>query len=347
MEIVKQAEADTERVCLVLNRGGLVVFPCETVYGAAVDATNPRGVNKLNTYKQRPLGKPYSIMCADQKMAEAYADLNETAKNLYKTFLPGPMTIISAGKHRVASGIESESGTIGIRIPNYPYLIDLLKIYGKPLTATSANASYKKRPYKIEDILENISDKQMKLIDLVIDAGELVHNEPSTVIDTTADDPIVLRQGDIKLKDTEGVVSSNEAETQNVGKEIWQKYMKFYGQRAIIFALEGPMGAGKTQFTKGIGRAMGITDDIISPTFNLELDYGPLIHIDAWRIQNAEELENLGFSKQISDRSVVVIEWADRVAETIRGHNEDAVVVWVKINYRNKDNERVINWGTL
>jgi tRNA threonylcarbamoyl adenosine modification protein YjeE len=280
-------------------------------------------------------------------MAVKYVELNKTAKNLYRNFLPGPLTIVSKGKHKVAAGVESETGTLGVRIPDYPLMLKSIKAFGRPIVATSANASYKKRPYKIDDILDNVSQKQKRLIDLIIDAGELPRNEPSTVIDTTLDDTVVLRQGKVVFGQQSLVVSRSEENTQNIGKELWQKYEKHAGQRAIIFALEGPMGAGKTQFTKGLARAMGVKDEIVSPTFNLELDYGKFVHMDAWRMQNGEELENLGLKQKISDRSVLAIEWADRVVETIRKYNEEAVVVWVKIAYAKAENERLISWGVL
>ncbi len=357
MKIVREKDANIAEICEVLENNGLVIFPCETTYGAAVDATSGLAVKKLSSYKVRPFGKPYSIMVTDQEMAEKYVDLNNTAKDLYKKFLPGPMTIISKiqrskdPKIQLAQGVASELRTVGVRIPDYPFLIKLVKAYGKPLTATSANASYKKRPYKIADILDNISEKQKKLIDLIIDAGELPHNEPSTVIDTTLDDMVTLRQGDVVISDRLSVTSFSEENTQNIGKELWQKYEKHAGQRAIIFALEGEMGAGKTQFTKGLARAMGIKELITSPTFSLEEDYKTkdfkFVHMDAWRMINGEELENLGIKGLINDKSVLAIEWADRVAEVIRNHNEEAVIVWIKIFYGKNENERNISWGTL
>jgi len=348
MQIVKPTEISIRSAVKTLESGGLIIFPCETVYGAAVDAVNLEGVKKLSRYKQRPLGKPYAIMVADKRMAEKYVVLNKTAVALYNNFLPGPLTIISQGKHILAPGIESELGTLGVRIPDYPYMLKLISSFGRAIVATSANASYQKRPYKITDILENISEKQKKLIDLIIDAGELPHNEPSTVIDTTQDDPVILRQGELKFTAQNSVLSRSEENTRNLGKELWQKYEIYYGQRAIILALEGPMGAGKTQFTKGLAKAMGIKDEIVSPTYNLEIDYeAKLSHIDAWRMQNGEELENLGIRTKITDKSVLAIEWADRVADIIRKYNQEAVVIWVKIEYGKKVNERIISWGTI
>jgi L-threonylcarbamoyladenylate synthase len=332
-----------------LENNGLVIMPTETVYGAFVDATNPKSVEKLTHYKNRPFGKPYSVAVTDTKMAEQYVELNDTARNLYNSFLPGPVTVVSKGKGKVANGVESETGTLGIRIPDHPLVIDVVRLLGKPITATSANASYQKRPYKVADVLDNLSDKQRALIDLIVDAGELPKNEPSTVIDTTLDDPVILRQGDIKLTDKNEVFSRGEEDTKNIAKELWQKYEGHHGQRAIVFALEGPMGAGKTRFVQGLGKALGIKDEVVSPTYNLEEEYdkGKLLHIDAWRMSEGVELADLEFGKKINDKSIVAIEWADRVADEIRKHNEEAVIIWVNIEYGISENERTISWGIL
>ncbi len=345
----------------ILRRGGLVIYPTETLYGIGVDTTNPEAVKKLTEYKNRPFGKPYSIAVTDKKMAEEYVELNETAKNLYDKFLPGPLTIISKGKHKVAPGVESEDGTLGIRIPAYPKVLELVKKFGKPVTSTSANASYKKRPYKVADILENISDKQKALIDLIIDVGELPKNDPSTVVDTTLDDPVTLRQGEIKFSDRNEILSKSEEVTQNLAKEIWQKYESHRGKRAIIFALQGEMGAGKTQFTKGLAKAMGITELVTSPTYAIENRYSipetrySLHHFDAWRLEKSDELRVLGFEGLIKKKSVVAIEWAERVADVIREFDDEAIIIWVKIEFLprkasakwggNVDNLRKISWG--
>jgi L-threonylcarbamoyladenylate synthase len=349
MQIIKTGKKTVEMAVGILQQGGLVVYPTETLYGVGVDATNPEAVKKLSEYKDRPFGKPYSIAVTDQQMAEKYVDLNTTAKNLYKEFLPGPLTIISKGKHKVAMGIESEDGTLGIRIPDHRLVIEIVKKLGKPITATSANASYKKRPYKVSDILENISNKQKKLIDLIIDAGRLPPNEPSTVIDTTLDDPITLRQGEIKLTDKSEVLSRSEENTENLAKELWQKYETHKDKRAIVFALQGEMGAGKTIFTKGLARAMEITELVTSPTFALENEYvtgqEKLFHFDAWRLEKSDELRALGFENLIKNKSVISIEWAERVSDTIRGFDDEAIIIWVKIIFGKNENDRLISWG--
>ena len=348
MLIRKIKEIDSTEIIDTLRNGGLVIMPTETLYGAFVDATNPVAVKKLTLFKNRPFGKPYSMAVNNQEMAERYVTLNSTAQDLYRTFLPGPVTVISKGKHTVAPGIESESGTLGIRIPDYKLVLDVIKKFNRPITATSANASYKKRPYSLKDILTNLSGKQKKLIDLIVDAGKLPRREPSTVIDTTIDDPVVLRQGDVTITGKTEIVSRSPENTQNFAKELWQKYGIYTNKRAIVFALVGSMGTGKTVFTKGLARAMGVKDKVISPTYNLEEDYdhGKLLHVDCWRMESDTELTDLDFGKKITDKSVVALEWADKAADVIRKYNEEAVIIWIKIDYGKKENERIISWQT-
>jgi L-threonylcarbamoyladenylate synthase len=364
MKIIKNGKSAINEAVEILKEGGLVIYPTETVYGIGADATNHKAIEKLNNYKKRPLGKPYSIAVTDSLMAEKFAVLNKTAKNLYKQFLPGPLTVVSTGKHNLAKGVESEFGTLGIRIPNYKLVLNIVNNFGKPITATSANASYKKRPYKITDILENISEKQKRLIDLVIDAGTLPPNEPSTVIDTTLDDPVVLRQGNIKIGDKTEVLSRSPENTQNLAKELWQKYEKFKGIRPIVFALEGEMGVGKTIFTKGLAKAIGVEEVIVSPTFSLLEEYfvpnqpptaNPqlLTHIDTWRMEDESELLDLGFNEILRNNNAVVsVEWAEKVVDVLREHSEDTIIVWVKIKYSSvksekTKNERIISWGNI
>lgn len=351
MRIIKNDVNSVKIAVEVLKAGGLVIYPTETLYGIGADATNLVAIKKLTEYKKRPFGKPYSIAVAQEKMAEKYVFLNKTAKELYKNFLPGPLTIISKGKHLLAKGVESEDGTLGVRIPNYKLVTDIIRSFGKPITSTSANVSYKKRPYKISDILDNITKNQKALIDLIIDAGNLPKNDPSTVIDTTIDDPVILRQGEIKFYKENEILSRSEEYTQNLAKEIWQKYEGQVGKRAIVFALEGEMGTGKTQFTKGLAKAMEIKDLVTSPTFAIENEYDTkgkkLYHFDAWRLVNGKEMTELGFEDLIKHKSIISIEWAERVGDLIRGFDDEAVIIWIKIKFGKKETDRIISWGNI
>ena len=145
----ENSEIIIEKAVTVLKNGGLLVFPTETCYGLAVDATSPAAVSKLFSYKTRREGKPLSIAVSDAKMAAQYVDINEMASNLYKNYLPGPITVVSRGLGKVAPGVESEYGTLGIRIPDYELVLKIINVFGKPITATSANISYLPKPFSI------------------------------------------------------------------------------------------------------------------------------------------------------------------------------------------------------
>ena len=143
MEIVK-VEADNlkgiiSKAVEVLKNGGTLIYPTETCYGIGVDATNQKAVDKLYEYKGFRGQKPFSMAVFDRKMAQEYVEINEMADNLYRNYLPGPVTVVSASKGRVAKGVESQWGSVGIRIPDHKIPIEIVKAYGKPITATSAN----------------------------------------------------------------------------------------------------------------------------------------------------------------------------------------------------------------
>lgn len=345
-EIIAQAVA-------VLRGGGLVIYPTETTYGLGADAANPDAIQKLLDYKAKRSGKALSVMVADQAMAENYVELSDTARSAYERFLPGPVTVVSVGRHQVAPEVESANGTLGIRISSYKLVRDLAAAFGRPFTATSANPSGEKRPYSVEDILERCSQRQKELIDLIIDAGELPPNEPSTVVDATLDTYRVLRQGRVEFAEQSKLVSHSEQETQALGDELARKYRNDYGHRAVIFALEGEMGAGKTQFTKGLAAGLGVRDLVKSPTYTLAHEYDfsaesrplKLVHIDAWRLEKASELAQLGFAGFVGQKSVVALEWANGETAFLRQFRDQSRIIWVKFTYGGSPDERQITWS--
>ncbi len=307
----------------VLQSGGLIIFPTETTYGAGVIATDQDAVNKLLKYKARRQGKPLSIAVCCKDMAEKYVEVNEQAKTLYQQFLPGPVTVVSTGKHKVAAEVESEFGTLGVRIPDYPMLLELIKMLGQPITATSANASGKKRPYSVPDLLDRLSKKQQNLIDLIIDAGQLPVNPPSTVIDTTHSTPVVFRQGQIEIasKPTTSLRSANVDETKKIAGKLLLKHQDKLKHGVLIFGLNGPLGAGKTVFAQGIAEYLQISAPIVSPTYSYIEEYrfgknqliGMLYHADVWKVDSEAVFNKLEFEQLLKPGNVLIIEWYSQV----------------------------------
>lgn len=357
MQITPVTDISYDEVISVLEDDGLVIIGFDTCYGVCCNPESQVAVDKLLSYKARPEGKAISIAVADITTAERYIELNETARTFYTRFLPGPFTIISHSKQIVGKGIESEKGTLGIRIPDNAWILGLLNVYNKAITSTSANQSYQKTPYTIADILDNLSSKSKELIDLIVDAGPLPHNPPSTVIDTTQGEVTMYRKGSII---PEGVVththhSGSEADTIRIGRELLEQFKENLEHRPLIFALQGELGAGKTHFTKGVAEALGIQETIQSPTFILSREYqtssGSLLyHIDTWRLEQNQGLDELGFMDMLKKTSsgkhnVMVIEWADLVADYLKNLHTNYKIVWIEIVYAKKPEERVLKWS--
>lgn len=306
----------------VLRSGGLVIYPTETCYGAGVDASNQKAVDKLLTYKSRREGRPLSVAVSSETMASKYIIINQTAKNLIRKFLPGPLTVVSASRHKLARGVESEMGTLGIRIPDHPIALELVRRLKRPLTATSANVSYKPRPYSIKQLLKQTSKKQRQLIDYIIDVGPLPRRPVSTIVDTTLDDPLVIRQGKVTLspRRTVGVITKSPRETKKLAQTLCLKHWKELQTRPLVFLLSGDLGSGKTVFAQGIGAFLQIKQPITSPTFTIAKEYGwqrhgirgKFLHLDTWRLQHLEELKALKLEPQLRAKTVVCVEWAGR-----------------------------------
>ena len=333
MQILKLSEhtfqSCLKAACEALSNGGLVIYPTETLYGIAVDATNFVAVNQLFLFKDRPAGKAISVLVNDLPAAERLVILNNTARNLYKTFLPGPLSVVSISKKAVDTRLESEYGTLAIRISSHPFASALAAAYGKPITATSANASGKARPYQIETALGGLSKRQKQLISVIIDAGRLPPNEPSTVIDTTNDAQELVRAGSASGHFLEQIATTTPEETEALAARLTRAWLHVLPYRPLVFALTGPLGAGKTQFAKGVARSLGITEPITSPSYTLVKEYPGFVHADLWRVPEIKA-EEIGLPEYLKPGTVTVLEWADPLLPYLQSR-EDAVTYLVEI----------------
>ena len=316
LEITKDYQKVMKETAKVILAGGLVVFPSDTVYILAVDPTNERGVKKLLDFKNRWTGKAISIAVLDKKMAQDFVILNENSENIYKNLLPGPFTIVSEGKHKVVKGIEAENGTLGIRIPNNKYIMDLVEILGKPITATSANLSGRTPNYSVESFLRPLSNKKKEMIDLIVDVGKLPKNKPSTVIDATESEIKILRRGDLIAGKSTSLISKSEKETEKIAEFLLKKNIN---KKPLVFLLSGDLGCGKTVFSRKIGHLLGVKEKITSPTFVIYNEYKisdeKFLHMDLYKITTERDLEEIEFTNLFDKNTVACIEWPENMGE--------------------------------
>ncbi|HRN70841.1 MAG TPA: L-threonylcarbamoyladenylate synthase [Candidatus Woesebacteria bacterium] len=330
----------------VLKNGGLVVFPTDTVYGLLVDATNEKAVEKLIAFKNRPPGKAISVFVNNGIMSD-YVEVSEKTKSLLAHMLPGPFTVILPSKHKTSLLLESEKGTLGIRIPANELITELVAAYGKPITATSANLGGQSPHYSVESLLHQVSKEKHKLIDLIIDGGQLPRNKPSTVVDLSQQEIKVIRQGDILLGDVRKYISKKAEETKGLGIRIAESVLKKEEGKPIVFILVGDLGSGKTIFTKGIAEYLQ-AEKVISPTFVVYYEYDisvknykKLIHADLYNIEEEEEFEHLGLENYLKEGTIMVIEWGEKLGDLYEKFKEKAKLVYVSINYVSEEEREV------
>lgn len=189
VEILKAAE--------IIKKGGLVVFPTDTLYGLGGNALNKNAVKKIFSLKKRPLDKPISINIAHKKDLKKYVNkIPPSTKKLIREFWPGALTIIFEKSKIIPSELTGGSPYIGIRIPNNKIALQLIKLSGSPLTSPSANITGKKPPSSAGQALKNFDGK----VDMIIDGGITRTKKASTIIDVSKEKPVTIRIGAIPIK---------------------------------------------------------------------------------------------------------------------------------------------------
>lgn len=178
------------RAAAVLRRGGVIVFPTETVYGIGVLASSGAGVRKLRKLKQRPDSKPFQFLVPDIEAAEDLgAEFSNRAEFLTRAFWPGPLTLVVPCS--TGTG-ESEDGTIGVRVPDAPFILEVCCQLGGAIMSSSANPAGAPAPNNAEaaDVFGNA-------VDLLVDGGS-VYGVASTVVKCSDDKRYeILRSGGI------------------------------------------------------------------------------------------------------------------------------------------------------
>jgi L-threonylcarbamoyladenylate synthase len=187
----------------VIQAGGVIVYPTETLYGIGANAWDGAAIAKVRAIKQREGPKPILVVIKDeQQLAMLTNTISEEARAVIAKFWPGPLTLVFRATKEVPDLLSQGSGTIGVRIPSSPFCLRLLALCGCPLTSTSANLSGGPALHAVKDIRRAIP----RGVDLFLDAGDLRPTLPSTVLDVTVSPPRILRAGVISLASLREVI---------------------------------------------------------------------------------------------------------------------------------------------
>jgi len=186
----------------LLQGGEIVAFPTDTVYGLGANAFYSPGIIKLFEAKGRDANKAIAVLIGDINQLELLTEeLNETAKILAKKFWPGALTLVVPKKTELPE-LLTAGNSIGIRIPDHPVALELLKEFG-PIAATSANLSGKTSPHDARDVLKQLN----KRIPLILDGGRCSGGIPSTVVDCSNGEVRILRPGAISQQEIDAALT--------------------------------------------------------------------------------------------------------------------------------------------
>ena len=191
----KQIEAAVN----VLRQGGVVVFPTETAYGLAADATDPRAVRRVYQIKGREPGKTPPLIVADRAMAEEYVEILEALHTLADAHWPGALTVVGKVGKGLASGVVRADGTVAVRVSAHPVARALSKGLGLPIVATSANVSGLAPCYSVRTFRRQLRAAGHPEPDAVVDVGPIPRRKPSTIVTVKRGKTVILRQGSVKL----------------------------------------------------------------------------------------------------------------------------------------------------
>lgn len=184
---------EIDKVVKILKRGGLIIYPTDTVYGLGCDINNIKALERIARIKQVNLEKSnFSFVCHDLSNLSDYVKQIDTSTfKILKRALPGPYTFILPGSKSLPNPFKKRK-TVGIRIPNNNIALDIVKALGNPIISTSIRDEDEIIEYTTDP--ELIFEKWGHLVDLVIDGG-YGDNEASTIIDLSEDEPVILRAG--------------------------------------------------------------------------------------------------------------------------------------------------------
>jgi len=203
MVILKATKNNIMIAAKIVKRGGLVVYPTETVYGLGCDPMNTQAVKRIIEVKGNR-NKPLPILVASIEDGEKVAFVSSKGKKLAAKFWPGPLTMVFHKKSAIPNIVTFSLDSVGLRISNNNVALQLSNLSGGLLVGSSANRTGEEPPRKVQEISWELN----RMIDVVLDGGPVVHGIPSTVVDLTSGKPKILREGPISLQAIQDALSS-------------------------------------------------------------------------------------------------------------------------------------------
>ncbi len=228
-----------ERAAEIVKKGGLVIFPTETVYGLGASAYDADAVYKIFEAKRRPHDNPLIVHVSDPREAEFFSYTNALYYRLARAFMPGPLTLILKKRENIPPEVTAGGDTVGVRCPSHPVAREFIRLAGVPVAAPSANLSGRPSPTTAAHCIEDMNGR----VDAIIDGGDCEFGLESTVALITGEDSVkILRPGAVTAEALSCVCGSvTTAEGLSPGETPLSPGMKYrhYAPRAPLYLLDG------------------------------------------------------------------------------------------------------------
>ncbi len=203
MKILQANTENINRAAKVIMKGGIVIYPTDTVYGLGGLPSNPKTTERICNIKGRTT-KPLPLICSENVEAEKIVIFNEEARILSQHFWPGQLMLILQSKVQYPKWVTQNSKNLGVRVPDHNIARQLAHTSGGVIVSTSANRTGGKPPRTVKEAIDQIGSE----VDLILDAGILSQNKPSTIIDLSTRSVKLLREGPITLEQIERALKS-------------------------------------------------------------------------------------------------------------------------------------------
>ena len=189
--IKRYKKNEIEKLVKILKNDGVISVPTDTVFGICARINSERAHDKLITIKNRSIKKSFPVMCANEEQIKSIAIVNDVAKKLIKSFMPGPITLVLSKNKNLPEYVTNGKDTIAVRMATSETIKKLILELGSPIFMTSANQSGKKECTNLEKI-----EKNCPLLDGIIE-GTVIFSKGSTIVDCSSDKIKILREGPI------------------------------------------------------------------------------------------------------------------------------------------------------
>ena len=185
-------------IITILEEGGLVIFPTDTVYGIACNCFQEDAIKKLFEIKKRPNYKPINVLTNDISKIELITkNMKEKEKELIEKYMPGALTVIMEKNDKIPNILTAGLETIGVRIPKNEIALSILEKFEYPLAVTSVNISGQKDGTAVEDFIDEFENK----VDIIVDGGKSEIGIPSTIVKVNDNEIEIIRKGTIDIKE--------------------------------------------------------------------------------------------------------------------------------------------------